>query len=329
MKKLLLLLFMVSPMYSSYIDTRDMTSESLRVQRLLIQLDSLKITPTQTTTGINGTKIAMLSMMTAGLAVTASSGRYYGYRPPVVAKPYHYKPPVRPHRHHNKKAAAIGTTLAVMGAIGLAASEAAEERERQVELQRQATLQKIETELNIIISNLVSTDIDFIEEDETLNTELSKGVDRNILEIARITSNDIAIIINKQKTYSNDFVTSTNNLTMEKSQLETQTMETIQKNIDKMNNSSKITVKELQNVNKVLTKQLKTKQKEFDNKIKKEVKHFNDNYHFIQEQTQSIVSQLQQQQNDNILKEVEIATNKRSKLFQTYINRYIHKLAAY
>ncbi|MGL5956828.1 MAG: hypothetical protein ACRC0X_09595, partial [Brevinema sp.] len=265
-----------TPHYSAYIDTRDMAQESARVQRLLGQLDILKITPSKQYTGPNGTQIAMLTMMTTGLALSASSSYRYSYQ----YNHYYHRPSRYYGRRHNPAATTVGATLAAIGLVGLIGATVADETRQQAELLQQNQYKKIETEVNTIISNLVATDIDFIRENKDLETELTESVDYAILEISRITSNDIQTIKQQEQKIYDDFTKNTNNLTKNIEDLEKNTAEAISYNISQM---SRTTTKELKKLNKTLNKQLKNKQKEYKKTLKQETKTFKKNLPNIQE----------------------------------------------
>ncbi len=326
-----LMLFSSIATHSAYIDTRDMSSESARIQRLLGQLDALNISTTQrSSSSSDGTKIAMLTLMTTGLAVSvasSSSYRRYGYAPPVRTynKPYYYRRP-RPSRG-NDAAAAIGTTMAVAGAVGLIASEIAEEQARKEEEARQESLQKIELEINTIISNLVSTDTDFISDSKILDEKLSYTADKNILEIAATTSNTIQALVDKETKMNSDFVHSTNSISTELFEYEKHTTEAISYNIHMMDGSSKDN--ELKRLNSTLEKNMQTKQKDAKKELDRLVKDYNRNFPKLQANNKPVIAKLKDTQNTSILKEVENIATQKSKLFQIYIDQYIRKLSAY
>ncbi len=331
-----LMLFSSIATHSAYIDTRDMSTESARIQRALGQLDALNISPTRNSPSMSSSKVAMLAMMTMGLAVatTSSSYRRYGYAPPVKTyhKPYYYhRPRVSTKTKANKKAEVVGATMMTIGAIALAAVESAEQekqqREELLEKQRQETLQKLELEINSIISNLVSTDVDFRDDDKALDEELSYTADKSILEIAKTTSNKIQLLLDHQEKMRADFIDSTNRIASELFEFEKYTTEGITYNIHMMDGSVKD--KELKNLNKNLENNMIAKQKDAKKQTDKLVKDFNRDFPKLQEKDDLTIEKLKESQNESILKEVENIATKKSELFQIYIDKYIQKLAAY
>ncbi len=330
-----LMLFSSIATHSAYIDTRDMSTESARIQRALGQLDALNISPSRNSPSMGSPKVAMLAMMTMGLAVatTSSSYRRYGYAPPVKTyhKPYYYHRPRVPKTRSDKNAEIVGATMITLGAIALAAAEAAEQekqqREELLEKQRQETLQKLEIEINSIISNLVSTDTDFISDNKTLDEELSYTADKSILEIAKTTSNKIQLLLDHQEKMRTDFVDSTNRIASELFEFEKHITEGITYNIHMMDGSVKD--RELKNLNKTLENNMIAKQKDAKKQTDKLIKDFNRDFPKTQEKDNLTIEKLKESQNESILKEVENIATKKSELFQIYIDKYIQKLAAY
>lgn len=336
---IVLMFILVTPNYSAYIDTRDLTGEALKIQRLLGRLDAMKISPPadQRPSGPNGAQIAMLTMMTSGLAIaTASSysyshyNRYYRARPYYHNKPYYHKPR-GVYYSRNNAGVAVGATMATMGLIGLAASAAAEEAQEKQQQAYQAKLKTIEKDINTIISNLVATDEDYFQEDTQLNQNIATTTDQNIIAISELTSKDILILSNNQAKILADFVDLTNDITTKKYTIEQEINKIQQDNILKMSDPelNKESIKALKALNKELSKQHKKRQKELSAQLKSEIKKFNKTYPSIQEETAENIAILTENRDDSILSEVSRAQNQKEELFQKYIQLYISKLAVY
>ncbi|MGL4677046.1 MAG: hypothetical protein ACRCWI_05210 [Brevinema sp.] len=315
---LIFIIGLTSPHYSNYIDIRDMTQESARIQRLLGQLDVLKISEYQQQYNDNITQLTMLSMITTGLAL--SSSQYYRY--PYQSRSYYS-------RRYRPSTTALGSTLTTIGVLGLISSSIAEENRQQTQRLRQSQLTKIETEINNIISNLITSDSDFIRENKNLEIELTRSVSNNILEITQITSNDIQILKQQEQKLSDDFVKNTNMLTRYINNLEKNTTERIVQNITQMSqNSSRVTIKELKMLNKSFKKQLKDQQKEYKKNLKKEIKSFHKLFFKVQKDNKKNITKIEDAKNNRILNELTSAQNNKSALFQKYITLYINKLVA-
>ena len=343
-----------SPMFAAYIDTRDITAETLKIQRLLGQLDASKIIPTQQrSSSATGTQVAMLSMITSGLMLTtATSSRYYrpAYRPyyrPSYRPSYHrpsystshrpsyhdkrYRPSYGDSYHNNDVATAIGTTMAVAGIIGMIAASAAEEAQHQAEIERIATQEKIQKEVNTIISNLVSTDTDYLAEETDLHNNLASSVDNNIKRIDTIVSKDITILSNQIQQKQDDHTTLTNKIMTTIDTLKNDSLKIREQNITKMGDSniSKREIKELKALNKEYQKLSTKKEKELKAELKALNKAFDKEFPDYQEEILGQIDLLNDNKHSRILAEVENAEKKSYNLFQKYTALYINKLSAY
>ena len=336
-----------SPMFAAYIDTRDITAESLKVQRLLGQLDASKILPAQKrSSSVSGTQVAMLSMMTSGLMLTtATSSRYYrptyrpyyrpSYRPsyhrPSYGRPSYHDKRYRPSYHNNDVATAIGTTMAVAGIIGMIAASAAEEAQHQAALEQVATQEKIQKEVNTIISNLVSTDTDYLAEETDLHNNLASSVDKNIKQIDTIVSKDIGILSNQIQQKQDEHNTWTNKITKTIDTLKNDSFKIREQNITKMGdpNMSKREIKELKALNKEYQKLNTKKEKELKAELKALNKDFDKEFPNYQEEILGQIDLLNDNKHSRILAEVENAEKRSYDLFQKYTALYINKLSAY
>ena len=329
-----------SPMFAAHIDTRDITAESLKVQRLLGRLDASKILPAQQrSSSMNGSQVAMLSMMTSGLMLTtASSSRYYRssyYRPsyyrPSYGRPSYHDKRYRPSYHNNDAATAIGTTMAVAGIIGMIAASAAEEAQHQAEIEQIATQEKIQKEVNTIISNLVSTDTDYLAEETDLHNNLASSVDKNIKQIDAIVSKDVAILSNQIQQKKDEHNTLTNKITKTIDTLKNDSFKIREQNITKMGdpNMSKREIKELKALNKEYQKLNTKKEKELKAQLKTLNKDFDKEFPNYQEEILGQIDLLNDNKHSRILAEVENAEKRSYDLFQKYTALYINKLSAY
>ena len=336
-----------SPMFAAYIDTRDITAESLKVQRLLGQLDASKILPAQKrSSSVSGTQVAMLSMMTSGLMLTtATSSRYYrptyrpyyrpSYRPsyhrPSYGRPSYHDKRYRPSYHNNDVATAIGTTMAVAGIIGMIAASAAEEAQHQAALEQVATQEKIQKEVNTIISNLVSTDTDYLAEETDLHNNLASSVDKNIKQIDTIVSKDIGILSNQIQQKQDEHNTWTNKITKTIDTLKNDSFKIREQNITKMSNPNMSTreIKELKALNKEYQKLNTKKEKELKAELKALNKDFDKEFPNYQEEILGQIDLLNDNKHSRILAEVENAEKRSYDLFQKYTALYINKLSAY
>ena len=336
-----------SPMFAAYIDTRDITAESLKVQRLLGQLDASKILPAQKrSSSVSGTQVAMLSMMTSGLMLTtATSSRYYrptyrpyyrpSYRPsyhrPSYGRPSYHDKRYRPSYHNNDAAAVIGTTMAVAGIIGMIAASAAEEAQNKAVLEQVAATEKIQKEVNTIISNLVSTDTDYLAEETDLHNNLSTTVDNNIKQIDAIINKDIGILSNQIQQKQDEHNTLTNKITKTIDTLKNDSFKIREQNITKMGdpNMSKREIKELKALNKEYQKLNTKKEKELKAQLKALNKMFDKEFPNYQEEILGQIDLLNDNKHSRILAEVENAEKRSYDLFQKYTALYINKLSAY
>ena len=329
-----------SPMFAAHIDTRDITAESLKVQRLLGRLDASKILPAQQrSSSMNGSQVAMLSMMTSGLMLTtASSSRYYRssyYRPsyhrPSYGRPSYHDKRYRPSYHNNDAATAIGTTMAVAGIIGMIAASAAEEAQNKAALEQVSTQEKIQKEVNSIISNLVSTDTDYLAEETDLHNNLSTTVDNNIKQIDSIINKDITILSNQIQQKQDEHNTLTNKITKTIDNLKNDSFKIREQNITKMGdpNMSKREIKELKALNKEYQKLNTKKEKELKAQLKALNKMFDKEFPDYQEEILGQIDLLNDNKHSRILAEVENAEKRNYDLFQKYTALYINKLSAY
>ncbi len=334
-----------SPIFAAYIDTRDITAESLKIQRLLGRLDASKIIPAQQrSSSVTGTQVAMLTMMTSGLMITAaSSSRYYRpsyYRPSY--RPSYHRPSYRP-SYHDKRyrpsyyrerddvGTAVGATMAAVGLIGMIASSAAADAKNQA-IQDQAIEQKkIQTEINTIISNLVSTDTDYLAEETDLHNNLASSVDKNIKQIDAIVSKDITILSNQIQQKQDDHTTLTNKIMTTIDTLKTDSLKIREQNITKMGDPdiSKREIKELKALNKEYQKLNKKKEKELKAQLKDTNKVFDKEFPDYQEEILEQIDLLNDNKHSRILTEIEDAEKKSYDLFQKYIALYINKVSAY
>ena len=327
-----------SPMFAAYIDTRDVTAEALKVQRLLGRLDASKIVPAQQrTSSVTGTQVAMLTMMTSGLMLTAaSSSRYY--------RPSYYRPSYRPSYHrpsyydkryyHNQRndvGTAIGATMAAAGIIGLIASSAAADAKNQAAENQAIEQKKIQTEINSIISNLVSTDTDYLTEETVLHNNLSTAVDNNIKRINTLVNNDITILSNQIQQKQDDYTTLTNKIITTIDTLKSGSLTIREQNITKMGdpNISKLEIKELKSLNKEVKKINAKKEKELKAQLKDTNKAFDKEFPDYQEELLEQIYLLNDNKHSRILAEVENAEKRSYELFQKYTALYINKLSAY
>ena len=331
-----------SPMFAAYIDTRDITAETIKVQRLLGRLDASKILPAQQrSSSVNGTQVAMLSMMTSGLMLTAaSSSRYYrpSYYRPSYRSSYHrpsYHPSYHDKRyrpyHRNDVGTAIGATVATAGLIGLIASSAVADAQNQAELERVAAQEKIQTEINSIISNLVSTDTDYIAEETDLHNNLTASVDNNIKRIDALVNSDISILSNRIQQKQDDHNILTNKITKAIDTLKNDSFKIREQNITKMGdaNISKQEIKELKSLNKEYQKLNTKKEKELKAQLKVTNKTFDKEFPDYQEEVLGQIDLLNDNKHSRILAEVENAEKRSYELFQKYTALYINKLSAY
>ncbi|MDK2818362.1 MAG: hypothetical protein KFW21_02800 [Spirochaetota bacterium] len=314
-----------TPIHANYINTRDITVESLKIQRLLGKLDTFKIiSKQQSTSSDTSTQLAMLSMITSGLMLTASSSYY---RVPYRTSYNHYSH----RRQRNRVGVSIGTTMATAGLIGMIAASASDNVKNQAVEQQVAEQEKIQKEINTIISNLVSTDTDYLTEELTLNNTLSKSVDKNIKDINRRIENDIFLLKNKVQQKEDDFIKLSNDIIVYIEKLNSNTIKMREQNIKKIANSntSKIVIKELKKLNKEIKKITTKKEKQLYSQLKEEKKKFEKTFPNYQEEIVTQINLLEKNKNTNILIEVENAEKKTYDLFQKYITMYIKKLSIY
>ena len=315
-----------TPIHANYIDTRDITAESLRIQRLLGKLDTFKIvSQQQSASSDTRTQLAMLSMITSGLMLTASSSYY---RVPYRTSYNHYS---HRRRQRNRVGVSIGTTMATAGLIGMIAASASDNVKNQAVEQQVAEQEKIQKEINTIISNLVSTDTDYLTEELTLNNTLSKSVDKNIKDINRRIENDIFLLKNKVQQKEDSFIKLSNDIIVYIEKLNSNTIKMREQNIKKIANSntSKIAIKELKKFNKEIQKIATKKEKQLYSQLKEEKKKFEKTFPNYQEKIITQINLLEKNKNANILIEVENAEKKTYDLFQKYITMYIKKLSIY
>lgn len=154
-------LFLVLPkqIYPAYIDTRDLTPEIKKVQRL--------IGSKRNQYGVNSAAAISAAVLAvgAGIAIAGAYTPTYHYRPH-----HHYRQDKRYrryyHRPYSSAASALGGTLALIGvanAINSAAQAEAINNDNN----------SIEEQIAEILKNLVYTDQDYVKEIKELNIKLS------------------------------------------------------------------------------------------------------------------------------------------------------------
>ena len=327
---LILLVFQTHLSYANYIDTRDLSDESRKIQRLLGKIDALKITPQQNNSP-SGAQVAALTMITTGLAIAAVSSPYYHspsyyHRSSYNRRSSYYAPRSSYHRR-NTAGSIIGATVATAGIIGaIAASAEQDNRERSYIAQERA-----QKEVNTIISNLVVTDTDYMSEDKELLNTYSIKIDKNILEINRILSNEILLIEDRKKQEVQEFSDKTNKLQTELTDLQAAAQEQLVDNIDKISDPSisKEAIKELKKLNKTIKSESKKKVKTLEKQLEEEEENFNESFEEKQEKYQEQILELEYTRVDRIVVEAESMKEPKAKLFQKYISLYINKLSAY
>lgn len=330
---ILFVLCFTSSSFAAYIDTRNMHNETIRIQRLLGKLDAMKIAPQSNQKGTSGTQLAMLTLMTTGLAMATISSvdrvyyddYYYG-----VPRPYPgYRPRPRYRYDYDDDALAVaGAVTATAGLIGLIGSEIAEKKRQETQ---KAELDKIQEEINSIISNLVSTDQDFTQDFSQLQHTLKQKVEKDILAISKLMTNELSTINKGLEQKQKEFITLTNKLTTDIKHQEKLTYEAISYHITKIGDSttSKDSIKELKLLNKNLEKRYKKEYKEYQKNLAREIKSFNKLTTTLSEQQEIQKQNIQATYNQQILKTIEGADQKKIDLFQKYITQYIQKLSVY
>lgn len=333
-KSLLLSIFSLSIIHANYIDARDMSRESQKIQRLLGTLDALKINPPRNSSP-NGAQIAMLSLATSGLAlatISSYSHPVYSYRSRSRSsysynRRSNYRRRYNRYSHRNNAGVVIGATMATVGLVGVIASAAAQDNENRAYQEQE----RVTKEINSIISNLVITDEDYIREDNDIEEILVVNIETDIIEIDNIISNEINDILLKEEYYVQNFIELTNTLSSDLITFKTVSQQLIIENIQKMSedNVSKSAIKELKALNKEIKSQIKQKVKATKKQLKKDIKIFDQQYEIIKEQNQDLIAELEVAQSNRILAKVDSIKDAKKELFQKYINSYINKLAVY